>query len=704
MRKRILFRKTICSLLALLLSLSSLLVLPVLAADEEADAGDSVSAPSEPVSAPTESAPPEEPASGAETSNSTDTTAPIEEAEPAAVPETPKTDEPTEEPTEEAETTGTVDTAGETEPTETTEPEDEAAAPEATEPTGETGAVETTDSTDETGSEKDGDSDVNAAPEAEAGEQPDGAAGPEEEVQPAGGQKPEEEELLAKEDLLEKEKRLPPDFLDVALEPVSVENGSLVLRTSAAYYLGAQLIFSNDPTQQFTLEVKDVDNYRFCRDWEEIHDSRISVEITPPMDDFIVTLRLPLDFLKDYGISLTRADGITFNNQRYSLSDLDLPEKEIIPEELPPYEGITIDGNFDDWAGVAKTDMRNPNAAWPCTIQSAVVWDGDYVYIYFHVNDGNASAIGAMGTHSNGQFAITTDLGNIRLVQPDFGNNSVNIYGIDDALVAVDNYNWDPENGHSTEIAIPTSRLPVYKNSISFGFYQVEPFFQNIVNLNPVQGEIEVPTDFACDGTFGEWTYYPHTLIEYDTSGQQDSKVDGGAALHVVDGILYGHVKTAHIDHLAENGSEFLADIAIAFNGDLAYKDLPEKGNFYPKLVTEDGSTVVNEGTNNPQGITTYLISDIRDTTAEPGPYFGTMKISLDGTVDEMEFAIDLAKVAEYIGCDASDFKTIHARFGRIGDEWVQTAGTPTGPVLGLALCFATVGGAYAADRKKKKK
>ncbi len=80
------------------------------------------------------------------------------------------------------------------------------------------------------------------------------------------------------------------------------------------------------------------------------------------------------------------------------------------------------------------------------------------------------------------------------------------------------------------------------------------------------------------------------------------------------------------------------------------------------------------------------------------------MKISLDGTVDEMEFAIDLAKVAEYIGCDASDFKTIHARFGRIGDEWVQTAGTPTGPVLGLALCFATVGGAYAADRKKKKK
>ena len=43
MRKRILFRKTICSLLALLLSLSSLLVLPVLAADEEADAGDSVS-------------------------------------------------------------------------------------------------------------------------------------------------------------------------------------------------------------------------------------------------------------------------------------------------------------------------------------------------------------------------------------------------------------------------------------------------------------------------------------------------------------------------------------------------------------------------------------------------------------------------------------------------------------------------------------
>ena len=528
-----------------------------------------------------------------------------------------------------------------------------------------------------------------------------------EEEKPEGEGLPEELEELIGEEALKKElEKVLPSFLDVANEPVSVKNDTLILRATAAWYLQAPLVFSNDPTKEFVVKVNSPEDCHFLLNWTEVQDSRISIEVTPPMENFIATLYLPLAYLEENGISLTQEDGITFNGQRYSLSGLDLPEapEPPLPEELPPYEGISIDGSFDDWAGVTKKDLRNPNSSWPCTMQSAVVWDGDYVYIYFHVDDGNANAIGAMGTHSNGQFAITTDLGNIRLVQPDFGSNSVEIYGIDDALVAVDNYNWDPENGHSTEIAIPTSRLPAYKKTISFGYYQVEPFLKDIVNLNPVQGEIEEPTNFACDGTFGEWTYYPHTLIEYDTAGQQDSKVDGGAALHVVDGILYGHVKTAHVDHLSENGSEFLAAIEIAFNGDLAYKDLPEKGNFYPKMVTEDGRTVVNEGVSNPDGITTYLISDTRETTAEPGPYFGTMKIRINGTVDEMEFAIDLAKVAEYIGADANGFQTIHARFGRIGDEWVETAGTPTGPILGLALCFATVGGTFAVDHKKKKK
>lgn len=396
-----------------------------------------------------------------------------------------------------------------------------------------------------------------------------------------------------------------------------------------------------------------------------------------------------------------------------------LPEEELVPEEeliepmmieeLPPYSGINIDGSFDDWAGVAKTDVRNPN--WDCTFQSAVVWDGDYVYIYFCVYDKNAVTLGGLGPNGNGRFGITTDLGAVLMVRPIINRDAktICVEGIDNAKIAIDNYEYlwnDPNGSHSVEIAIPTSRLPDYKDSIDFGFYLVEPFLSNIRNLNPVKEEPEEPSVFACDGTFGEWRGLPRTEIQYDGSGIQHTEldVDGYLQLYCVGSTLYGHVRTTHPDHLEERGSEFLAAVTIAFNGDREYKDLPEKGNFYPKMVKTDGRTTVNEGTLNPDGITTYLISDTRETTAEPGPFFGTMKVSVSDTVNEMEFEIDLEKVADYIGCDASDFKKIEAQFGRIGQEWAETAGTPTGPILGLALCFATVGGVYAKDRKKKKK
>ena len=95
-----------------------------------------------------------------------------------------------------------------------------------------------------------------------------------------------------------------------------------------------------------------------------------------------------------------------------------------------------------------------------------------------------------------------------------------------------------------------------------------------------------------------------------------------------------------------------------------------------------DGNTTVSEGVSNPNGISTYRISDIRETAPEAGSFFGEMKIKINEKVDEMEFAINLERVASYIGCDANKFQTIYAKFGRIGNEWVQTgeASTKTAP------------------------
>ena len=658
MQKRNLLKKAICSLLSFMLAFSSLTALPALAAGEEDSVGESVLDP------PHESIP-----------------------------------EPTL--TEPENTPGFVE-----EPT-PAEPEDELDSVEENESEKETKSSEPEEAVSDLAVIEGGPSEppeIMLFPEIEGN--PDLEADPIEQekgetrtdLSDIATEKGLDSEELIKAEYIE-ERQSHPVIFSHESAPVIVNENGIGLSTSGLNYLQANLMFSDAPAKEYVLEVQSLDNPRFLCGWQEVSDPRIFIEVTPAIDNFTVTLWIPFDFLEEQGIFLSKEDQITFNGQCYDLNEFDFPEE--IKKMEPPkveysYNGISIDGNFEDWAGIDKVSMKNPNPSNPCGMQSAVIWDGDYIYICFHVDDGNANAVGAMGTHGNGQYAITTDLGNILLIQPAFNGNSVSIYGVTGALAAIDNFNWDPENGHTTEIAIPTSELPAYNDSISFGYYQTEPFLSGIMNLNPVQEGIKGSGNFACDGDFAEWEAYPHTLIEYDTAGQQDSKVDGGAALCVKDRILYGHVKTAHIDHLNENGSEFLSAIEIAFNGDLEFKDLPEKGNFYPKMVTMDGSATVNEGVNNPNGISTYRSSDIRETTPEPGPFFGEMKIRVNGKVDEMEFAIDLEKVAAYIGCDASKFQTIHARFGRIGDEWVQTAGVSTGPVFVLILCFAVLGGVPA--------
>lgn len=81
---------------------------------------------------------------------------------------------------------------------------------------------------------------------------------------------------------------------------------------------------------------------------------------------------------------------------------------------------------------------------------------------------------------------------------------------------------------------------------------------------------------------------------------------------------------------------------------------------------------------------------------------FGRMYVTAGANKDEAEFKLDLEAVAKYLNKDVSDFKNISIRWGRIGDEWVTTAGTSTAPFVGIALCIGAVAGVYAWRRKKQ--
>lgn len=73
------------------------------------------------------------------------------------------------------------------------------------------------------------------------------------------------------------------------------------------------------------------------------------------------------------------------------------------------YNGIKIDGNFSDWNAVDKKDVTGNTEKNNNLSKAAVVFDGDYIYIYLkETSDGAALA---SGSYSRGAYELLTDTG-----------------------------------------------------------------------------------------------------------------------------------------------------------------------------------------------------------------------------------------------------------------------------------------------------
>ncbi|MBQ4283975.1 MAG: hypothetical protein IJB96_08625, partial [Lachnospira sp.] len=289
---------------------------------------------------------------------------------------------------------------------------------------------------------------------------------------------------------------------------------------------------------------------------------------------------------------------VTFAGTTISMNDI--PEFIPASEVEPVYEGIVVDGKFDDWDAVAKTEAAcsSTEHTYECLSNVACVFDGDYVYIYLQDGkDGNAAGA---GTHSNGRYSITTDLGR-QLVFEISTANGGSVSGVAGATASYYGNQW--------EIAIPASELPMWKQGISFGLYQTEPFISGIVNVKGenATGPAGEFSGIVYDGLYGDWDAYPHTLIQYATAGTQTDDPDGEGALYLEDTILYGHVVSTMDAHLEQMGGEFDSAISICFNGDRSYNG-DMSWNFYPRLVAvaPDGTINWDPDTENMEEGKTY--------------------------------------------------------------------------------------------------
>ncbi|MDD6194113.1 MAG: hypothetical protein PUB19_04330 [Lachnospiraceae bacterium] len=385
------------------------------------------------------------------------------------------------------------------------------------------------------------------------------------------------------------------------------------------------------------------------------------------------------------------------------------PEQPQEPETKPSYQGIVIDGKFADWDAIQKTPI-NDNKDYNTVDETAMVWDGDTIYLYFMAKGngdgtGNWNSVTQAGPYNSGQFVIKTDLGRELLIQlSDKDGGSVK--GVEGAKVAVNNKKWEGAP-FMWEVSIPASALPPYKSTISFGIYQGDMVISDVANLQGSGAEEDQEFQgIVIDGLYGDWEFYPHTPIQYATQGTEGPKVDGEGALYAEGGKLYAHVNTQMGAHLSEGGGEFTEGVSIRLNKDKY---------FYPEVIAVDaqGNITYNPHRKDlPRGTYEFYLIDrdgwktaknISELEQCHNGLYGHMFVTVGASADDMEFEMDLELVAKKFGMDASDIKTIEGQWIRIGEKWIATAGTSTGTWAGLLICFAGVGGAALIQRKRRK-
>lgn len=289
------------------------------------------------------------------------------------------------------------------------------------------------------------------------------------------------------------------------------------------------------------------------------------------------------------------------------------------------YYGITIDGDFSDWDGVIKYDCLSESS----DVNSvAMVWDGDWVYVYMDEVQQNSASWSSDHWNTHGQFNIKTDLGYVLVISVKDNGKAGNIIEVTDVetgkVYNADNggiqvaFNSDYSVWGApslTEIAIPSSLLPQYSSTINFGYYLGHNIVKDVADCSayiiddptptpepddptptpdpdeptptpdpdddptptPEPDDDPTPTPTSApyndgsgiviDGDYHDWDYYPVTTIQYDTAGMNNNYNDAEGSIYTNDGIAYVHCianEFSKQDTGYKYGTEFL-EVTVIF-------------------------------------------------------------------------------------------------------------------------------------------
>ena len=336
-----------------------------------------------------------------------------------------------------------------------------------------------------------------------------------------------------------------------------------------------------------------------------------------------------------------------------------------VPSEPPVYDGITIDGDYGDWAAVQRHEIKDPGGR---TNEMALVFDDD-LYIYIYEIDGSAAT---SGTNSDGVFCVTSDLGYQMKFKLESDGTVSGVAGAESRHV-----------GRQWELRIPKDQLPAYKKSVSIGFDRADPQITDVPDLSGSSGTAGEFSGIVIDGQYGDWLPFPHTAVGY--GGEDGSSY---LALYLDDTTLYGHVSTTVSRHLAQKGKVMLEGTVLTLEGGGQTHSL-RLGQMATGLSApmEDGTRLLE----------LYWPQD-------GNTVCGSVAFTINGVRDEMEFNLDLVKVAEKLGVEPNEFKAITIRVDGMGSQEVSFGGASSGPWLLLALLAPAAilaGGRYYYKRRE---
>lgn len=392
----------------------------------------------------------------------------------------------------------------------------------------------------------------------------------------------------------------------------------------------------------------------------DISSVETAYEMSEEANKYEIEFSVPKSFFENKEFTLT------YCGAKIDSKDIVETKNVLLPEvKEPVYDGITIDGNFKDWNAIAKTKVEDEEHL----TDVAMIFDGDYIYIY--MKETSDKALVSSGDYKNGAFTIHTDLGRDTV----FKLNTDSIENVEGATVSHSNLQY--------EIAIPVSEIKQYKETISFGYFMDQKLLiENVANLQADQDRDTSFDTIVYDGSYLDWEYYPHQLVQYSSPGTPVS--DAEAALYQKDSLLYGHVKT----YLNLNSAEF-KDITLSFNDEQSI-------NLTLVGADEDGNIIRNPQLRNlSKGTYEYYLwdrdsgSSAKNIKDEDAPLYGKIMVTIGASSDEMEYYVELDKVAEHLSMDVTDMKLIQAQYINIGKEWVTIGGASSGPIVGILISIA---------------